>query len=124
MTPLGATLDSGGAIASIAVSVQLVTCAEIPLNVTDAPPDADDPKLLPVIRTDVPGIPDAGMRLLIVGEAADDPAELALPITGAQTITVKIRISDSKEVTRVARFIRSSFKQCEAVLVLRTVFLK
>jgi hypothetical protein len=73
VTPAGAALDSTGAITSIEVGVQFVTCADIPLNVTD---DTFDPKLVPTIRTNVPGRPEAGMMLVMDNASSGIALEL------------------------------------------------
>jgi hypothetical protein len=75
VTPVGAAVDSGGAITSTAVGVQFVTCAETPLNVTDEQPDTFDPKLVPVILTNVPGSPAGGAMPVINADVSGVGAE-------------------------------------------------
>jgi hypothetical protein len=89
VTPAGTANDSGGAIASIAVAVQFVTCAVTPLNVTEDPV-ADDPKLIPTILTKVPGSPVEGDRLVIVGvgKTVNDEPPLETPFTVTTTLPV------------------------------------
>jgi hypothetical protein len=48
------------------VALQLVGVATVPLNVTVLVPCVA-PKLVPVIVTDVPTIPEFGLRLVILG---------------------------------------------------------
>jgi hypothetical protein len=67
VTPFGTSLDSGGAITSIAVADQLITCADTPLNLTDEDPCWLAPKLVPVIFTKVPGSPEEGVMPVIHG---------------------------------------------------------
>src|SRR5437773_5937660 len=55
-----------GTVAEILPAVQLVTEAVVPLNLT-LPLPCVDPKLAPVIVTDVPTPPDVGERLLMLG---------------------------------------------------------
>jgi hypothetical protein len=48
------------------VAVQLVGIAAVPLNVTVLAP-CDAPKFVPVIVTEVPTEPDAGLRFVMLG---------------------------------------------------------
>jgi hypothetical protein len=54
-----------GTDVAMLVEVQLVVAAGVPLNVTVP----EDPKLVPVIVTAVPTIPDVGFRLIMLGVA-------------------------------------------------------
>jgi len=63
---------------TILLLVQLVGIAETPLNWT-VPPDGFVPKLEPVMVTDVPGGPELGKMLLILGETVKRTALLAFP---------------------------------------------
>ena len=73
--PLVAPLGTG---VTIAVGLQLVGLAGVPLNVTLLPPCVA-PKFAPVIVTDVPAIPDEGFRPVILGGML--PAELGRKAT-------------------------------------------
>jgi hypothetical protein len=67
VTPVGAVVDSGGAITWMTFGVQFNTCADMPLKVTDEFDCAYDPKLLPTILTNVPGSPAEGVMPDIQG---------------------------------------------------------
>ena len=76
-----------GTVASIRVSVQLLTKALVPLNVTE--PELD-PKFVPTIDTAAPTAPELGERLLIAGTDEEvrtvNPARLlACPFTVTTT---------------------------------------
>lgn len=64
VTTTGPLNAPAGTVATIAVSLQLVIVALTPSNVTEP---AVLPKLAPLIVTDVPCGPAAGLRLLIKG---------------------------------------------------------
>jgi len=55
-----------GTAATILVAPQLVGVTAVPLNVSVLSPCVE-PKLLPVTVTTVPGVPDAGLRLVMLG---------------------------------------------------------
>jgi len=86
-TPLLATPDTvtttfpvvapTGTGAVILVVFQLVGVAVVPLNVTVLSP-CPTPKFAPVIATEVPTAPDAGLRLVMLGD-------------GGPVLTVKLR---------------------------------
>jgi hypothetical protein len=65
------------------VEVQLVVVARVPLNITVP----EDPKLVPVIVSAVPTVPDVGLRLII---------------TGAGTETVSVRVAEPVPAVFVA----------------------
>jgi len=68
------------------VALQLVTTAEIPLNVTVP---VADPKLVPAIVTGVPTVPEAGDKLAMVGDEGGLPAAPVPYIDAGQLCQVK-----------------------------------
>jgi hypothetical protein len=78
-----------GTFATILVALQLVIVAAVPLNVTVLVPCVA-PKFVPVIVTDVPTVPDVGLRLVIagVGSTVNVTPLLATPLTVTTTLPV------------------------------------
>jgi hypothetical protein len=62
-------LAPAGTGATMLVALQLVGVAAVPLNFTVLDP-CDEPKFVPVIVTEVPAAPEAGLTLVIDGEGA------------------------------------------------------
>ena len=79
VTVNGPVVAPEGAVVIIWVGVQLVTTAVIPLKVTVLL-DGLVLKFSPVIVTDVPGSPFAGVKPEIVGELAEIVGELAVEV--------------------------------------------
>jgi len=79
--PLVAPLGTG---TTMLVTLQLVGVAAVPLNVIVLVP-CDAPKFEPVIVTEVPTGPDAGLRLAILG-VATPPAGLKAARRAAQLL--------------------------------------
>lgn len=77
--PLVAPLGTG---ATMLVVLQLVGVAAVPLNVTVLVP-CDAPKFAPIIVTEVPTVPDKGLRLAMLG-LATPPAGLKAAKTAPQ----------------------------------------
>ena len=75
--PVVAPLGTG---TTIEVALQLVGVAEVPLNFTVLVPCVE-PKVVPVIVTDVPTGPDVGERLVILGATANATPLLARLLT-------------------------------------------
>ena len=80
-----------GTVVSIAVSVQLITVAFVPLNVTD--PDAE-PKFVPVMVTAAPIAPEFGDKPVMLGVEDDvttvNPTRLLpVPLTVTATLPVE-----------------------------------
>lgn len=69
------------------VALQLVGVATVPLKVTMLLP-CDKPKFVPVIVTDVPAGPDAGLKLVITGVTVKLAPLLAKPLTVTTTFPV------------------------------------
>jgi len=69
------------------VSLQLVGVAAVPLNVTVLVP-CSAPKVVPVIVTDMPTGPDAGIKLVMPGVTAKPTPLLATPATVTTTFPV------------------------------------
>jgi len=91
MTTTFPDMAPAGTVVSIEVSVQLVTVAFVPLNVTE--PDVE-PKFVPVIVTAAPTAPEFGDKLVMLGVEDDvttvNPTRLLpVPLTVTTTLPVE-----------------------------------
>jgi hypothetical protein len=75
VTTTAPVLAPFGTGATTLVVLQLPGVVMIPLNVTMLPPWAD-PKFVPLMVTDVPGAPEVGERLLMLGAGTVKPTPL------------------------------------------------
>ena|SRR5229473_999054 len=83
VTRTGPVVAPAGTFATMLVAFQLVRGAVVPLKVT-VPWDV--PKFVPAIVTEVPTGPDAGLRLVTVGEV-DVTVKLAILLVTLETVT-------------------------------------
>src|SRR5215467_12621259 len=105
--PLVAPVGTG---AAMLVALQLVGVAAIPLNVTLLV-SRDPPKLAPVIVTDIPTGPDAGLRPVMLGPVEPDPAAALTATSTAPQLSELARDAPAEATPVVAR-IRSSTMSC------------
>src|SRR5205823_13565823 len=76
-----------GTVTAMLVAVQLEALAVVPLNVTVLLPWVD-PKLVPVIVTDAPTVPDVCERFVMLGEIVKLTPLLSTPLAWTTTLPV------------------------------------